>query len=528
MKKQDRKLARDTVLERALTEQLEECQQTNTLLDVYINRVLQAEFERINAEGMSVKNRRDYHFWKGIQRKFENGTLTNPQQELAAINERYLNEIMGRFDERLFWVASKLVPLLVQPLLRRISLRGGLISPDHHTPTERFVISGPVDHIQHLAEKGTLVFLPTHVSHLDSIILGWGLHLKNLPSVMYGAGLNLFTNRILGYLMNGLGAYKVDRQKQNDAYKSVLKNFVAFALQHGYHNLFYPGGTRARSGAIESKLKLGLLGSALSAFQYDQLDGDSEKAYYVVPCTVNYNLTLEANSLIKEKLFIDGAGRFIHWRESIPRWVRWIRGFNNLRRLNAQIHLRFGEPLDLFGNQVDEQGNSIDPQGHAVDPASYLKCHGETVKDHQRNQVYTGFLGEQVLKQLRNNNVTMATHLACFVMFQMVRKQMRNEDIFEFLSVADGRRFVVEADLVKQLERLLPVLKDKAAKGELVLNLPSDNADEIFNSALDQFTGYHGQRVMRRKQGKVYSDCYRLVYYYHNKLTSYELEQYFD
>ena len=37
-------------------------------------------------------------------------------------------------------------------------------------------------------------------------------------------------------------------------------------IEHGYHSLFFPGGTRSRSGGVERRLKLGLAGTGIEAF----------------------------------------------------------------------------------------------------------------------------------------------------------------------------------------------------------------------------------------------------------------------
>ena len=86
--------------------------------------------------------------------------------------------------------------------------------------------------------------VPTHFSNLDSILIGWVIHVLGLPPFIYGAGLNLFNIKILAYFMNSLGAYKVDRRKKNPIYLEALKSYSNLAIQEGAHSLFFPGGTR--------------------------------------------------------------------------------------------------------------------------------------------------------------------------------------------------------------------------------------------------------------------------------------------
>src|SRR5262249_32311575 len=129
----------------------------------------------------------------------------------------------------------------------------------------RVVIEGPVGTVRSLAEKGTIVFVPTHLSNLDSVVFGFALERAGLPPATYGAPKTLFTNPVLSFFMHNLGAYRVDRRLKHGLYKDVLKAYSCVLIERGYHSLFFPGGTRSRSGAVEKKLKLGLAGTGVEA-----------------------------------------------------------------------------------------------------------------------------------------------------------------------------------------------------------------------------------------------------------------------
>ena len=76
------------------------------------------------------------------------------------------------------------------------------------------VIRGHVAHVRDLVREGTVILAPTHVSNLDSPLLGLSLYLSQMPPFVYGAGLNLFSNPLLGWWLRRLGAYTVDRTKK--------------------------------------------------------------------------------------------------------------------------------------------------------------------------------------------------------------------------------------------------------------------------------------------------------------------------
>jgi glycerol-3-phosphate O-acyltransferase len=113
--------------------------------------------------------------------------------------------------------------------------------------------------------------------------------------------------------MNSLGAYKVDRRKKNLIYLESLRTYSSIALRYGCHSLFFPGGTRSRSGKIETRLKLGLLGTALEAqrINYQKHERGRHNKIFVVPVVTNYNFVLEAPSLIRSYLEFKGPGKVL-------------------------------------------------------------------------------------------------------------------------------------------------------------------------------------------------------------------------
>ena len=52
----------------------------------------------------------------------------------------------------------------------------------------------------------------------------------------------------------------------------TLKTFSRASLIRGCHSLFYPGGTRSRSGSINDNLKLGLNKKIIYIFDKNQLE----------------------------------------------------------------------------------------------------------------------------------------------------------------------------------------------------------------------------------------------------------------
>jgi glycerol-3-phosphate O-acyltransferase len=219
---------------------------------------------------------------------------------------RYTAEIGGHFDARVYRFATGLLPPALGALLH-----GGRPSKRMLDVRDRVLIEGELDALRAAAHAGTLLLVSTHVSNLDSLLLGYAIYALGLPPVAYGAGLNLFTNALTGFFMRNLGAFTVDRSKTDPLYRAAVKEYTTALLERGQHTLFFPGGTRSRSGAIEQRLKLGLLGTAVTAFGNRRARDAAAPPVFIVPCTLSYPLVLEASSLVQQYLRREGGPHFV-------------------------------------------------------------------------------------------------------------------------------------------------------------------------------------------------------------------------
>jgi len=438
---------------------------------------------------------------------------TEKLARLKSLVRGYAMDIVGHFSPTMYRVASSLLP----------SGLGLLLSPQgFHEPhasdalSRRFRVEGPLARLRACAERGTLVVVPTHSSNLDSAVLGWSLHLAGLPPMTYGAGKNLFANPAIGYLLRNLGAYRVDRRLRHDLYKQVLKTYSMVVLLRGYHSLFFPGGTRSRSGAVEPSLKLGLLGSVLTAYQENVRAGEPGRRLYVVPATINYAITLEAESLITDYLAEAGKQRFIvdDERPRLRPAFYWLR---RVLSLDGTLVIRYASPLDPFGNAVDDAGESVDPRGRRLDPARYFAAAGEAVHDDaQRDEQLTRELGEELVRSYRREAVLLPTHLVARVVYERCAAAEGTKDVYRLLRSQAHAELPV--DLVRrEIARWLEALAKARARGVAAGNaLPSD-PDAVLEEALRAFRAFHTAPALERRGDRLAVGHFRLLYYYQNR-----------
>src|SRR5580658_8203106 len=249
--------------------------------------------------------------WRALARSLGRMSDDECAQRVRELSTRYASDVAGHFNPRVYGFASKaiapLIGMLMSPMQTVRHLGGAF---DLRALDGRVLVQGPIGTIQALSEKGTLIYVPTHLSNVDSVVIGFALERAQLPPATYGAGKNLFTNPVLSFFMHNLGAYRVDRRLRHGLYKDVLKAYSCVLIERGYHSLFFPGGTRSRSGAIERKLKLGLAGTGVEAMARTAAAGRPRQVFFV-PATINYLLTLEAETLVDDFLQEEGKHRYI-------------------------------------------------------------------------------------------------------------------------------------------------------------------------------------------------------------------------
>src|SRR5690606_35685213 len=291
--------------------------------------------------------------------------------------------------------------------------------------------------------------------NLDSVLIGWVIHSLGMPAFIYGAGLNLFNIKIFAYFMNSLGAYKVDRRKKNVPYLETLKSYSTLAIQKGAHSLFFPGGTRSRSGMLEKTLKLGLLSSTIEAqrnlFLQAQPDEPVRKIF-VVPVTLNYHFVLEAPDLVDDYLTAKGQERYVPEQDKYGSW-QLLQFLFKFFTKGSNISVSIGRALDVMGNYVDENGNSVDSHDRVINLREYFVSNQSLAVDKQREDQYTRLLSTRIVQEYHKINRVFARHLVAFVAFELWQKHHPKLDLFGLLRLP-------EEDLELQYEEFRTACKN--------------------------------------------------------------------
>lgn len=515
------------------------------LIDHPRGRTLREELEmtsyrekmRIKENPWKVDPADESDFWNDVQSKLgASDSLEKEESEevlknlLKDITHRYANEIAGSFKPSSYRFARNLLTIGFARLLNAARVRGPWSLFSNQLDLDSKIdITGYPDDLRKLAKKGTIVMVPTHFSNLDSVLIGWVIQFLGLPPFIYGAGLNLFNLKIFAYFMNSLGAYKVDRRKKNPIYLETLKTYSTIALREGCHSLFFPGGTRSRSGKIEKALKLGLLGTAIEAqrqiYQFEHEQGG--KKIFVVPVTINYHFVLEAPSMINDYLKLKGQERYYVENDEFTTSFKISKFLIKFFTRGSGISVTIGKGLDVLGNYVNEQGESLDKHGNIIDPRDYFKSDGVITEDKQREQQYNRILGKKIVKEFHKNNRVFSSHMIAFAAFRTIGKKHEQLDLYSLLRLNDGDVLIPYQELHKNVNVIFEKLKSIRDDGEVGFGKHITNdVDKIITHGLKNLGMYHAQPPLAKtKSGDIKVQNMNLLYFYHNRLVGYGLEK---
>lgn len=477
-------------------------------------------------------------FWNGVKSRLvdlENIGKEKKQELvdkiLRDIVSRYVQEITGNFKPSSYRLARRIIKFGFARLLNAARFkRFGSLWKGDLTLQDKIQIIGETEQLRELAKIGTVVIVPTHFSNLDSILIGWVIHTLGLPPFIYGAGLNLFNMEIFAYFMNSLGAYKVDRRKKNLIYLESLRTYSSMALQDGCHSLFFPGGTRSRSGKIENRLKLGLLGTAIEAqrINYENGEAGRHNKIFIVPVVTNYNFVLEAPALIRSYLERKGQERYYVESDRYDKSSRILKFLVEFFTKGNNISVSIGRGLDLFGNYVDNEGMSIDKHGNRINSRDYFLFKGKIDANVQREEEYTRMLSDVIVKEYHRINRVQSSHLVAFTAFKLIRKNYKSLDLYSVLRLPTDE---IEIDykefrktFSKMRNRIIELFNEN--KVDMATHL-TEEIDKVIELGISNVGMYHSRRpLLKNKQGNIITQDINNMYYYHNRMDGYELEKF--
>jgi glycerol-3-phosphate O-acyltransferase len=186
--------------------------------------------------------------------------------------------------------------------------------------------------VKTMSQKGPLILVPCHKSHVDYLVLSWVLFKHNLPCPHVAAGKNL-SFWPLGPIFRAGGAFFLRRTFRGARlYAKVFSEYIHKLLEDGFNlELFIEGG-RSRTGKLLMP-KLGFLSILFNAFK----NGACQDMIFV-PVFIGYDQILEESAYLHE---IEGGKKE---PENISQVIK-ARRF--LKQRYGKIYINFHDPISL-------------------------------------------------------------------------------------------------------------------------------------------------------------------------------------
>lgn len=500
-------------------------------LEATLSKTIYQESQRVKLNPWKVDPPEEKAYWAKMSSLLKkNASSEDPSQVyqdmLKRIVNRYSEEIVGDFNPKTFRFARKFLSSFFKRVFNKAFGHGFFNMWGSKADLQKkFKFYGEIERVRKLFDKGTVVFVPTHYSNIDSILVGYAIDINaGLPAFGYAAGLNLFDVEILAYFMNRLGAYRVDRRKKNPIYLEVLKSYSTLSVINGANNIFFPGGTRSRSGAIETKLKLGLLGSLIDAQNYIERNNQDKKVI-VVPMTLGYHFTLEASSLIDQHLRATGREKYIRSKSRLGKFRSTFRFLRSLYKKDSEVIINIGKPMDVFGNFINDDAQSISDNGEILNTRELFQFKGVLSKDFQRETIYTKRLGDKIISQYKKQNIILSSHLVAWIGFKLLEKHYKELDLFGILKQPTSDFNVSISEFKRTMDSVINKLKKMKDLEMLMLSEEVLESTEVcFEHGIKNLGIYHPQRVLYLEDDQIKSDSFKLLYFYHNMLNTYNIE----
>jgi glycerol-3-phosphate O-acyltransferase len=186
--------------------------------------------------------------------------------------------------------------------------------------------------VREWARRGPLIYVPSHKSHIDYLILTQVLHDHHMHIPRIAAGKNL-AFWPMGHIFRKCGAFFMRRSFTGARlYSEVFVRYIKALLQEGHPIEFFIEGGRSRNGKLVLP-KTGFLAILLKAYE----EGFCDDLIFV-PISIIYDRIIEEKSYLKE---IGGGEKK---QESLQQLLT-ARRF--LKRRYGKIYIRFSHPLSL-------------------------------------------------------------------------------------------------------------------------------------------------------------------------------------
>jgi glycerol-3-phosphate O-acyltransferase len=268
-------------------------------------------------------------------------------------------EVLGRAEADLDSLVASMSPIAVD-------LLSSTLRPLHAYAWDVQVDTAGLDRLRARSREHALVFLPSHRSYADPLLLADVLAEHDFPPnhVLGGDNLRFWP---IAPLARRAGVVFIRRSFSDDEiYKLALREYLGFLLAKRFNLEWYMEGGRSRTGKLRPP-RYGLLAYVAEAVAR----GQAEDAW-LVPVAITYDQLREVSAMAAEQAGAAKKAEGLGWLAAYAR--------GQLARVGT-VYVRFAEPMSLRAalppGGPDGDSASLDPAAPpkaSLDPAAPPKA----------------------------------------------------------------------------------------------------------------------------------------------------------
>ncbi|MEA3437293.1 MAG: 1-acyl-sn-glycerol-3-phosphate acyltransferase, partial [Thermodesulfobacteriota bacterium] len=249
-----------------------------------------------------------------------------PLREVRKNADSYLDEIAAKYSPGLIKIAEVIVGWFLRTMFEDV-----------------IVNTDDLNRIKTMSQKGPLILIPNHKSHIDYLILSYLLYHSNMPCPHIAAGKNL-SFWPMGPLFRGGGAFFIRRTFRGAVlYSKVFSEYIHKLLQEGFNIEFFIEGGRSRTGKLIMP-KLGFLSILLDAYKNKACED-----MIFVPIYIGYDRVLEETAYLNE---LEGG------QKKKENFLQVIKARKFLKNRYGKVYIQFHDPISI-NDLLSQHGSSL-------------------------------------------------------------------------------------------------------------------------------------------------------------------------
>jgi glycerol-3-phosphate O-acyltransferase len=263
------------------------------------------------------------------------------------------------------------------------------------------VVIKHAERLRAIEQTHEIVYLPSHRSHMDYLLLAYSIYYQGLNPPHTAAGINLNFWPVGGFLRRA-GAFYIRRTfNGNRLYTVVFNEYVHYLLTKGHSLKFYMEGGRSRTGRLLPG-KTGMLAMVLHSYLRN-----SERPIAIVPIYVGYDKVVEVRTYQTE---LRGAKKRTESASQL------IRARRVLKSNFGKAYIGIAEPIYLT-EYLDKRHSGW--QHEVVDIDSKPSWMSPIVSD----------LANDVLTSINSNAIVSPLSILALVLLSTPTKALAEDDL---------------------------------------------------------------------------------------------------